>query len=115
MATLVSIGTSQRHCWVGCELKTRATKVFALYQPDRLHLILGFNAGAPLGASLLGRHPIALAPLSPSRARSESPSPERGKIMVRERFAPVSFVDEERIAAAIELTRFPVPDGREDH
>jgi hypothetical protein len=35
---------------------------------------------------------------------------ERGKIFVRERFAPVPFVDEERIAAAIELTRFPVPD-----
>ena len=39
---------------------------------------------------------------------------ERGKIMVRERFAPVPFIDEERIAAAIELTRFPVPDD-EDH
>jgi hypothetical protein len=39
---------------------------------------------------------------------------ERGKIMVRERFALVPFVDEERIAAAIELTRFPVPDD-EDH
>jgi len=39
---------------------------------------------------------------------------ERSKIMVRERFAPVSFIDEERIAAAIELTRFPVPDD-EDH
>jgi hypothetical protein len=39
---------------------------------------------------------------------------ERGKIVVRERFAPVPFVDEERIAAAIELTRFPVPDD-EDH
>ena len=39
---------------------------------------------------------------------------ERGKIFVRERFAPVSFVDEERIAAAIELTRFPVPDD-ENH
>jgi hypothetical protein len=35
---------------------------------------------------------------------------ERSKLMVRERFAPVSFIDEERIAAAIELTRFPVPD-----
>ena len=35
---------------------------------------------------------------------------ERGKIFVRERFAPVPFVDEGRIAAAIELTRFPVPD-----
>ncbi|HMK68544.1 MAG TPA: hypothetical protein VK433_08355 [Stellaceae bacterium] len=35
---------------------------------------------------------------------------ERSKIMVRERFAPVSFIDEERIARAIELTRFPVPD-----
>jgi hypothetical protein len=35
---------------------------------------------------------------------------ERSKIMVRERFAPVPFIDEERIAAAIELTRFPVPD-----
>src|SRR5271157_661276 len=39
---------------------------------------------------------------------------ERGKIFVRDRFAPVSFVDEERIAAAIELTRFPVPED-EDH
>jgi hypothetical protein len=39
---------------------------------------------------------------------------ERGKIMVRERFAPVPFVDEERVAAAIELTRFPVPDD-DDH
>ena len=39
---------------------------------------------------------------------------ERGKIFVRERLAPVPFVDEERIAAAIELTRFPVPDD-EDH
>ena len=39
---------------------------------------------------------------------------ERGKIFVRERFAPVSFIDEERIASAIELTRFPVPDD-EDH
>ena len=32
---------------------------------------------------------------------------ERGKIMVRERFASVPFIDEERIALAIELTRFP--------
>jgi hypothetical protein len=39
---------------------------------------------------------------------------ERGKIMVRERFAPVPYLDEERIAAAIELTRFPVPQV-EDH
>ena len=39
---------------------------------------------------------------------------ERGKIVVRERFGPVPYVDEERIAAAIELTRFPVPDD-EDH
>jgi hypothetical protein len=39
---------------------------------------------------------------------------ERGKIMVRQRFAPVPFVDEERVAAAIELTRFPVPDD-DDH
>ena len=39
---------------------------------------------------------------------------ERGKIFVRERFAPVPIVDEERIASAIELTRFPVPDD-EDH
>src|SRR3954447_2038800 len=39
---------------------------------------------------------------------------ERGKIMVRERFASVPFIDEERIALAIELTRFPVPDD-EDH
>ena len=39
---------------------------------------------------------------------------ERGKIKVRERFAPVPLIDEERIASAIELTRFPVPDD-EDH
>ena len=39
---------------------------------------------------------------------------ERSKIMVRARFAPVPFIDEERIARAIELTRFPVPDD-EDH
>ena len=39
---------------------------------------------------------------------------DRGKIIVRERFGPVPFVDEERIASAIELTRFPVPDD-EDH
>jgi hypothetical protein len=39
---------------------------------------------------------------------------ERGKIKVRERFAPVPYIDEERIARAIELTRFPVPND-EDH
>jgi len=39
---------------------------------------------------------------------------ERGKIKVRERFGPVPFIDEERIARAIELTRFPVPED-EDH
>jgi len=39
---------------------------------------------------------------------------ERGKIFVRERFAPVPFIDEERVAGAIELTRFPVPED-EDH
>jgi hypothetical protein len=39
---------------------------------------------------------------------------ERGKIVVRERFGPVPLIDEERIAAAIELTRFPVPND-EDH
>jgi hypothetical protein len=38
---------------------------------------------------------------------------ERGKIFVRERFAPVPFIDEERIANAIELTRFPVPDDED--
>jgi hypothetical protein len=37
---------------------------------------------------------------------------ERGKIMVRVRFASVPGLDAERIAEAIELTRFPVP---EDH
>lgn len=39
---------------------------------------------------------------------------ERGKIKVRERFSHVAFLDEERIAATIELTRFPVPED-EDH
>ena len=35
---------------------------------------------------------------------------DRGKVFVRERLGPLSFIDEERIAKAIELTRFPVPD-----
>src|SRR6266478_3090987 len=35
---------------------------------------------------------------------------ERSKMFVRQRFAPVPFIDEGRIADAIELTRFPVPD-----
>jgi hypothetical protein len=39
---------------------------------------------------------------------------ERGKIVVRKRFAAVPYIDEERLAAAIELTRFPVPDD-DDH
>ncbi len=39
---------------------------------------------------------------------------DRGKIVVRDRFASVSYVDGERLAAAIELTRFPVPED-EDH
>jgi hypothetical protein len=39
---------------------------------------------------------------------------ERSKMFVRQRFAPVPFIDEGRIAGAIELTRFPVPDD-DDH
>ncbi len=35
---------------------------------------------------------------------------DRGKLFVRERFGPVPFIDEECVAQAIELTRFPVPD-----
>ena len=35
---------------------------------------------------------------------------ERGKIYARERFKDSDYVDEERIAHSIELTRFPVPD-----
>lgn len=38
----------------------------------------------------------------------------RGKIFVRERFAQSDALDGERIARAIELTRFPVPND-EDH
>ena len=38
---------------------------------------------------------------------------ERGKIYARERFGPSQFIDEERIARAIEMTRFPVPEGAE--
>ena len=38
----------------------------------------------------------------------------RGKIAVRERFATHRLLDSERIARAIELTRFPVPDDQ-DH
>lgn len=39
---------------------------------------------------------------------------ERSKIAVRERFAEHDIVDAERLAQAIELTRFPVPDD-DDH
>ncbi|MCG8357525.1 MAG: hypothetical protein MI920_18335 [Kiloniellales bacterium] len=39
---------------------------------------------------------------------------ERGKLFVRERFAETTLFDAERIACAIELTRFPVPDDS-DH
>jgi hypothetical protein len=39
---------------------------------------------------------------------------ERSKIAVRERFAGHELVDPERLAVAIELTRFPVPDD-DDH
>jgi hypothetical protein len=34
---------------------------------------------------------------------------ERGKVYARERFNTSQFIDEERIIAAIEMTRFPVP------
>lgn len=40
---------------------------------------------------------------------------DRGKLFVRERFAETDTLDVERLAAAIELTRFPVPeDGDHD-
>lgn len=35
---------------------------------------------------------------------------DRGKLYARQRFAQSSFIDEERIAQAVEYTRFPVPD-----
>lgn len=35
---------------------------------------------------------------------------DRGKIYARQRFAATNLIDEERIAEAIEYTRFPVPD-----
>ena len=38
---------------------------------------------------------------------------DRGKIFARETFGPFRFVDEERIAAAIEMTRFPIPQDDE--
>jgi hypothetical protein len=39
---------------------------------------------------------------------------DRGKLFVRERFRTAPHIDVERVAAAIELTRFPVPDSS-DH
>jgi len=39
---------------------------------------------------------------------------DRAKVFVRERFGPAPHLDEERIARAIELTRFPVP-ASSDH
>ena len=40
---------------------------------------------------------------------------DRSKIYARQRFASSRFVDEERIAADIEMTRFPVPDDPAYH
>jgi hypothetical protein len=40
---------------------------------------------------------------------------ERSKIAVRERFGSHPVIDAERIAQAIELTRFPVPDDDDHH
>ncbi len=39
---------------------------------------------------------------------------DRGKIFIRERGRSIPFVDQDRIAKAIELTRFPVPEGSDD-
>ncbi len=39
---------------------------------------------------------------------------DRGKLFIKERAALVDFVDGDRIARAIELTRFPIPNGA-DH
>ena len=39
---------------------------------------------------------------------------DRGKIFVRERLGQIPDIDEERVAHAIELTRFPVPNSQ-DH
>jgi len=53
----------------------------------------------------------------PRGATDASLSPyhvNRSKIFVRERTAEVPFLDSERLAEAIELTRFPVPES-EDH
>ncbi len=38
---------------------------------------------------------------------------DRGKIYARQRFGPSRMIDEERIASAIEMTRFPVPQETE--
>lgn len=39
---------------------------------------------------------------------------ERSKIAIRERFTAHAVIDADRLAAAIELTRFPIPEG-DDH
>jgi hypothetical protein len=64
--------------------------------PDRFVIDeLGTAVGLPRGASD--------AALTPYHV-------ERSKIIVRERFKATPGIDAERIARAIELTRFPVPD-----
>ena len=55
--------------------------------------------------------------LPPSGASDAALAPyhiERSKIVVKERFEGHPFIDAERLARAIELTRFPVP-ADEDH
>src|SRR5262249_60548365 len=61
---------------------------------------------------------VAVNPVAPPRGASDAflmpYHVERGKIVVRERFRPVPFIDEEQVARGIELTRFPVPED-DDH
>ena len=93
---------------------------------DWLHMILaalthdiGYVRGVCSG-DLAGRYVVDAEgnTISPPRGASDAYlAPyhvERSKIAVLERFGSHDFVDGERVARAIELTRFPVPDD-DDH
>ncbi len=97
-------------------------KTSAVLPEDWLHYIvalllhdIGFTRGVCEGDTL---HAMVIndagEQVSPPRGATDaSLAPyhvDRGKIYARHRFADHDFVDAERIAQAIEYTRFPVPD-----
>ena len=74
---------------------------------------VGYVRGACRGDTATRSWSTAGTRLPLPRGASDASDPyhvDRSKISVRERAEVIGAVDPERVAAAIELTRFPVPD-----